>query len=94
MKYRITITTDSHACRDVVMASLASHQRNIASCSDMDYDCETIDDTRPNAYRDHLCHDETATIVNGGWVCNCPRPLAEQSDLRRTTPALARRQAD
>jgi hypothetical protein len=20
----------------------------------------------------HYCHDETATVVNGRWLCNCP----------------------
>jgi len=23
---------------------------------------------------DHVCQDETATVVNGKWICNCPKP--------------------
>jgi hypothetical protein len=31
---------------------------------------------------DHICQDETATVVNGRWLCNCPKsssnPLKSQ----------------
>lgn len=34
--------------------------------------------TQYSRLSDHTCPDETATVVNGKWICNCPKRSEEQ----------------